>query len=99
MTVDAAHPLIIDFDGRRVTGFATNSATGQLPDLELRHRRLARAEDRIRIAGHRPDQPAPLTSSPRTWTVETAANPSDIGETLTSTRQDQNPVDATTAEP
>ena len=36
----------------RVTAFATNTATGgpgtQLPDLELRHRRRARAEDRIR---------------------------------------------------
>jgi hypothetical protein len=37
-------------DGHRITAFATNTATGgpgtQLPDLELRHRRLARAEDR-----------------------------------------------------
>ena len=39
-----------DHDGMRVTAFATNTTTGQLPDLELRHRRRARAEDRIRIA-------------------------------------------------
>src|SRR5918993_750135 len=40
---------ITDADGLRVTAFATNTRTGQLPDLELRHRRRARAEDRIRI--------------------------------------------------
>jgi hypothetical protein len=41
---------ITDTDGLRVTAFATNSTRGQLPDLELRHRRRARAEDRIRCA-------------------------------------------------
>ncbi len=41
---------IINADGLRVTAFATNSSRGQLPDLELRHRRRARAEDRIRAA-------------------------------------------------
>lgn len=45
---------ITDADGLRVTAFATNTTSGgpgrQLPDLELRHRRRARAEDRIRIA-------------------------------------------------
>jgi hypothetical protein len=41
---------ITDTDGLRVTAFATNSTRGQLPDLELRHRRRARAEDRIRAA-------------------------------------------------
>jgi Transposase DDE domain group 1 len=45
---------ITDADGLRVTAFATNTAPGgpgrQLPDLELRHRRRARAEDRIRCA-------------------------------------------------
>jgi hypothetical protein len=41
---------LTDHDGMRVTAFATNTTTGQLPDLELRHRRRARAEDRIRIA-------------------------------------------------
>lgn len=41
---------ITDIDGHRVTAFATNAKTGQLPDLELRHRRRARVEDRIRNA-------------------------------------------------
>ncbi len=41
---------ITDPDGLRVTAFATNTTRGQLPDLELRHRRRARAEDRIRCA-------------------------------------------------
>jgi hypothetical protein len=39
-----------DADGNRLTCFATNTAGGQLADLELRHRRRARAEDRIRTA-------------------------------------------------
>lgn len=43
-----------DVDGMRITAFATNTRAGgpgtQLPDLELRHRRRARCEDRIRIA-------------------------------------------------
>ena len=43
---------ITDHDGMRVTGFLTNTAPGgpgrQLADLELRHRRHARVEDRIR---------------------------------------------------
>jgi hypothetical protein len=39
-----------DADGLRLTAFATNTTGGQLPDLELRHRRRARAEDRIRVA-------------------------------------------------
>ncbi|QGH68698.1 IS1380 family transposase [Pseudactinotalea sp. HY158] len=45
---------ITDIDGHRITAFATNTKPGgpgtQLPDLELRHRRRARCEDRIRIA-------------------------------------------------
>ncbi len=41
---------ITDIDGHRFTAFATNTARGQLADLELRHRRRARAEDRIRCA-------------------------------------------------
>jgi hypothetical protein len=45
---------ITDADGMRITAFATNTASGrpgrQLADLELRHRRRARAEDRIRVA-------------------------------------------------
>jgi Transposase DDE domain group 1 len=39
-----------DIDGHRFTCFATNTKTGQLADLELRHRRRARCEDRIRCA-------------------------------------------------
>jgi hypothetical protein len=45
---------ITDADGLRVTGFLTNTTHGgparQLADLELRHRRHARVEDRIRAA-------------------------------------------------
>lgn len=45
---------LTDVDGHRITAFATNTPAGgpgtQLPDLELRHRRRARAEDRIRCA-------------------------------------------------
>jgi hypothetical protein len=45
---------ITDVDGNRVTAFATNTPPGgpgtQLPELELRHRRRARCEDRIRCA-------------------------------------------------
>jgi hypothetical protein len=45
---------ITDADGHRITGFLTNTALGgpggQLADLELRHRRHARVEDRIRAA-------------------------------------------------
>jgi hypothetical protein len=39
-----------DVDGNRITAFATNTSRGQLADLELRHRRRARCEDRIRNA-------------------------------------------------
>ncbi|MDO5698874.1 MAG: IS1380 family transposase [Dermatophilus congolensis] len=39
-----------DVQGYRLTAFATNTRRGQLAHLELRHRRRARCEDRIRIA-------------------------------------------------
>jgi hypothetical protein len=39
-----------DIDGHRFTVFATDAKRGQLADLELRHRRRARCEDRIRCA-------------------------------------------------
>jgi Transposase DDE domain group 1 len=39
-----------DADGLRVTGFLTNTPGGQLAAPELRHRRHARVEDRIRAA-------------------------------------------------
>ena len=56
--VERPHPgaqlRITDPDGNRVTAFATNTRpggpAGQIADLELRHRRRARAEDRIRSA-------------------------------------------------
>src|SRR6266540_1645396 len=41
---------LTDADGMRVTAFTTNTVRGQLADLELRHRRRARCEDRIRNA-------------------------------------------------
>jgi Transposase DDE domain group 1 len=41
---------ITDVDGHRITCFATSARSGQLADLELRHRRRARCEDRIRNA-------------------------------------------------
>jgi hypothetical protein len=39
-----------DLNGHRFTAFATDTRRGQLADLELRHRRRARCEDRIRAA-------------------------------------------------
>ncbi len=39
-----------DVDGNRLTAFVTNTSNGQLAELELRHRRRARCEDRIRGA-------------------------------------------------
>jgi hypothetical protein len=39
-----------DLGGHRFTCFATDARCGQLADLELRHRRRARCEDRIRNA-------------------------------------------------
>jgi hypothetical protein len=39
-----------DIDGHRFTCFVTGTRHGQLADLELRHRRRARCEDRIRCA-------------------------------------------------
>jgi hypothetical protein len=39
-----------DIGGHRFTCFATSTRGGQLADLELRHRRRARCEDRIRAA-------------------------------------------------
>jgi hypothetical protein len=41
---------LTDLDGHRLTCFATSTRAGQLADLELRHRRRARCEDRIRCA-------------------------------------------------
>ncbi|MEU3195132.1 IS1380 family transposase, partial [Streptomyces sp. NPDC006992] len=41
---------LTDADGLRLTCFATNTTSVPIADLELRHRRRARAEDRIRAA-------------------------------------------------
>lgn len=41
---------VTDRDGWRLIAFATNTTGGQLPDLEVRHRRRARCEDRARFA-------------------------------------------------
>jgi hypothetical protein len=49
-----------DADGLRLTAFATNTRRGQLADLELRHRRRARCEDRIRAAKNTGLQNLPL---------------------------------------
>jgi Transposase DDE domain group 1 len=45
-----AHLRFTDIGGHRFTAFATDAKKGQLGDLELRHRRRARCEDRIRAA-------------------------------------------------
>ncbi|GAB2860786.1 hypothetical protein JOD27_004374 [Lentzea nigeriaca] len=39
-----------DADGLRLTAFVTNTGRRQLADLELRHRRRARAENRLRAS-------------------------------------------------
>jgi hypothetical protein len=60
-----------EHDGLRLTAFVTNTRTGQLPDLEMRHRRRARCEERIKAAKSTGLQNFPLTqvSSPgRLWT-------------------------------
>jgi hypothetical protein len=61
---------LTDIDGHRLTAFAINTAPGgpgtQLPDLELRHRRRARCEDRIRAAKDTGLANLPCTTSRRT---------------------------------
>jgi Transposase DDE domain group 1 len=58
-----------DLDGLRLTCFATNTEGGQLADLELRHRRRARCEDRIRNARDTGLRNLPLhdTAQNRIW--------------------------------
>ncbi|WP_371631652.1 IS1380 family transposase [Streptomyces sp. NBC_00341] len=58
-----------DLDGLRLTCFATNAKGGQLADLELRHRRRARCEDRIRNARDTGLRNLPLhdTAQNRIW--------------------------------
>ncbi|MFF3350604.1 IS1380 family transposase [Streptomyces sp. NPDC002779] len=58
-----------DLDGLRLTCFATNTKGDQLTDLELRHRRRARCEDRIRSARDTGLRNLPLhdTAQNRIW--------------------------------
>ncbi|TWG04620.1 DDE family transposase [Streptomyces brevispora] len=58
-----------DLDGLRLTCFATNTKGGQLADPELRHRRRARCEDRIRNARDTGLRNLPLhdTAQNRIW--------------------------------
>ncbi len=51
-----------DLDGNRLTAFATNTLGGQHAELELRHRRRARCEDRIRNAKDTGLRNLPLTA-------------------------------------
>jgi hypothetical protein len=55
-----------DIDGHRFTAFATDTKKGQLAHLELRHRRRARCEDRIRNAKDSGLRNLPLKGSRRT---------------------------------
>ncbi|NUL15103.1 IS1380 family transposase [Streptomyces lunaelactis] len=70
---ERAHPgaqlRFTDVDGLRLTCFATNTKSGQLADLELRHRRRARCEDRIRNARDTGLRNLPLhdTAQTRIW--------------------------------
>ena len=72
---------LTDPDGHRYTAFATNTAPAvpaQLADLELRHRRRARAEDRIRAAkdtGLRNLPRAPPRSGHHYWPVFGSRHP------------------------
>jgi hypothetical protein len=63
-----------DVDGMRITAFVTNTVRGQLPDLEPRHRRRARCEDRIRVAKDTGLRNLPLASfaANRIWCVVVA---------------------------
>ncbi len=69
---------ITDRDGLRITGFLTNTAPGgpgrQLADLELRHRRHGRVEDRIRAAKDTgmPNLPFHDMAQNRIWLAITA---------------------------
>lgn len=50
MVLPAGQLRFTDIDGNRFTCFVTGTRRGRLADLELRHRRRARCEDRIRCA-------------------------------------------------
>ena len=55
----------VNVDGNRITAFVTNSRRGQLANLELRHRRRARCEDRSRAAKATGLRNFPFTTSRR----------------------------------
>lgn len=57
-----AHLRFDDVEVYRLTEFPTNTTQGQLADLEVRHRRRARCEDRIRAAKDMGLPTPPLTS-------------------------------------
>ena len=63
-----------DRDGLRLTAFATNTTTGQLAALELRHRRRARCEDRIRTARTADCVTCRCTGSTRTASGASSSN-------------------------
>ena len=73
-----------DVGGYRLTALATNTRTGQLPGLEVRHRLRARCEDRIRCAkdtgpGSFPCRAWPPTASgarSRPWPTTCSPGPS-----------------------
>ena len=60
---------LMDADGMRLTCFATNTADRPIAELELRHRRRARAEDRVRAARATGLRNLPLhrTAQNRVW--------------------------------
>lgn len=62
-----AQLLFDDVDGYRLTAFATNTRRDQLQTLELRHRRRARCEDRIRNAKDTGLRNLPLHGFNQNW--------------------------------
>jgi hypothetical protein len=63
---------ITDVDGHRIVGLLTNTPGGQLPDLELRHRRHARVEDRNAKDTGMPNLPFHDLAQNRVWLEITA---------------------------
>lgn len=58
---------ITDLDGLRLTCFATHTTGGRLADLEPRHRRGARREDRLRNARDTGRRDPPPHDSAQNW--------------------------------
>ena len=63
-----------DIDGHRFTAFATDTPRGQLANLELRHRRRARCEDRTQRQRNRAAQPDHCTDSAKPALVRAAGH-------------------------